>query len=76
MNEKEFIFGMDTVTSHRPYQDVIAINDLSDLVELETRRRRARNERSVHWYEEHADDYPGESKKEFLDRIVSTLGRR
>lgn len=72
MEEKEFIFGNDTVTSTRPYQDVIAINDLSDLVEIETRRRRARKERSVHWFEEHADDYPGDRKKEFLDRIVST----
>ncbi|GIY21241.1 uncharacterized protein CDAR_258521 [Caerostris darwini] len=30
----------DTVTSSRPYQDVIAINELSDLDSFETRHRK------------------------------------
>ncbi|XP_035208912.1 ninjurin-2-like isoform X2 [Stegodyphus dumicola] len=54
-------FSTDTVVSERPYQDVIAINDISDLLELEAIRRRrhaAENEKYNHhgWIEDLAND--------------------
>lgn len=66
-----FIFAVDTVKSHRPYQDVIAINDFSDLAMFDTRRRRVRNSNGS-WGDDPDEDKDGR-KKSLLERIVSNL---
>ncbi|XP_071039957.1 ninjurin-2 isoform X2 [Parasteatoda tepidariorum] len=58
---------MDTVVSKRPFQDVIAVNDISDLEAFETRRRKRlaelRGDRTIPWIPE--DEDPDYFKKYF-----------
>ncbi|XP_054712632.1 ninjurin-2-like isoform X2 [Uloborus diversus] len=70
---------MDTMVSCRPYQDVIAIYDLSDLEMFETRRRRRLAEREreknekqrVRWSEEdETDSTDPRDPGKYLDRLI------